>query len=452
MRKKVITIFIITSVFVLFFAVQAKATAVEGCAWSFMKDKDYCSDESGGNIPTTDESCAGDPLPGKPACCCTTAGWLKINSQYDNNGNKIGTVNNEPKKPRKVILPTLSVSIPEFPKFSTIKCDEGNSDCSIPWIAEYIGAFFKYSILAITILAVVVLMMGGAMWLTAAGNSQRVSEAKTWVINSLGGLILSLGSFLLLNTINPDLTTLKSINVKYIKLIDLPEILIDPVEVEKNMKSGERIPLGKYCGCIEWKKTKATTTLTTAAAIDEAVKKLHPTGPLNGLGNVILAAANETGIDPAFFLGNAKKDSDMGTSGAGKTNLNPGNITCYDNKPMEVCKKYSSGCNGNWVTSASWSDAVKYYFCFMANSKNMGGAKTIRQMISTYAPPCMEQRPGGAVCGNDTASYIDYVTSVIAMYNTAATQNDGSEGKSCDCYNPCDRCAQAGEKCCTPKK
>ncbi len=442
----------------LFSAVQVQATALPGCKYEGLNRRGECRNPEV-LTPVTAEYCAGDiPAgfyedPQTEGCCCTKEANLIINSQYDNEGNKIGTVSNEPKKPRKVILPTLSVSIPEFPKFSTIKCDEGNSDCSIPWIAEYVGAIFKYSILAIAILAVIVMMMGGVMWLTAAGNAQRVSEAKTWVINSLGGLILSLGSFLLLNTINPELTILKSINVKYIKLIDVPEIIIDPIEAEKNMKSGQQIPLGKYCGCIEWKNTKSTSTLTSAAAIDEAVKKLHPSGPLNGLGNVILAASNETGIDPAFFLGNAKVDSDMGTSGAGKTNINPGNITCYNNKPLEACKQYSSGCNGNWNTSASWSDAVKYYFCFMKNASTMSKAKTIRQLISTYAPPCMvKEKSGEYVCGNNTAHYIDYVTSTIAMYNSAATINDSSEGKSCDCFNPCDRCAQAGETCCAPKK
>ncbi len=240
MRNIFTTIFILTSVFVLFFAVQVNAQAVEGCAWSFMKDENYCSDESGGNIPTTDESCAGDPPSDESACCCTAAGWLKINSQYDNNGNKIGTINNEPEKPREIIMPNLSVSIPGLTKFSKVSCDEKNPDCAIPWIAEYIGAIFEYSMLAIAILAVIVMMIGGVIWLTAGANSSRISQAKDFIKNGLLGTVLALCSYMALFLINPDLTILPPINISYIRYEDYDPETVDPAfdryEAPKNNK------------------------------------------------------------------------------------------------------------------------------------------------------------------------------------------------------------------------
>jgi len=122
-------------------------------------------------------------------------------------------------------VPDLSVSIPGMDKLEAVKCDAENTNCSIPWIAQYIGALQRYAIAIIGILAVIVLMMGGVIWLTAGGNQTRISEAKTLITGSLTGLVLVLASYLILYTINPDLTVLKNINISYIAKEDMTQIL-----------------------------------------------------------------------------------------------------------------------------------------------------------------------------------------------------------------------------------
>jgi len=88
-------------------------------------------------------------------------------------------------------------------------------------LAEYVIAIFKYSIGVIGIISAIVLMYGGVRWLTAAGNSSAVSDAKTYILSSLTGLILTFGSFLLLSTINTNLTNLKITEVKRIQYLGL---------------------------------------------------------------------------------------------------------------------------------------------------------------------------------------------------------------------------------------
>ncbi len=88
-------------------------------------------------------------------------------------------------------------------------------------LANYILAIFKYSIGVIGIISAIVLMYGGVRWLTASGNSSAVTEAKNWIIGSLSGLILTFGSFLLLSTINTNLTTIKIVPVTKIEKLDL---------------------------------------------------------------------------------------------------------------------------------------------------------------------------------------------------------------------------------------
>lgn len=79
-------------------------------------------------------------------------------------------------------------------------------------IGSYIIAIYKYAIGIVGILATVVMMIGGIIWLTAGGNSTRIEDAKSWISASLTGLIIALCSFLILSTVNPALTTFKPIN------------------------------------------------------------------------------------------------------------------------------------------------------------------------------------------------------------------------------------------------
>ncbi len=80
-------------------------------------------------------------------------------------------------------------------------------------IGEYIKAIYKYAIGVVGILAAVVLMIGGIVWLTAGGNQTRIGEAKAWIGASLTGLIIALTSYMILWTVNPALVRFKPIKV-----------------------------------------------------------------------------------------------------------------------------------------------------------------------------------------------------------------------------------------------
>jgi len=87
-------------------------------------------------------------------------------------------------------------------------------------IALYIRAIYKYAIGVVGILATVVMMFGGIMWLTAGGNQTRIGEAKAWIGASLTGLVIALCSYLILATVNPALVNL---NVKEIQELNKPK-------------------------------------------------------------------------------------------------------------------------------------------------------------------------------------------------------------------------------------
>ncbi|MBI4142979.1 hypothetical protein HY480_03840 [Candidatus Uhrbacteria bacterium] len=96
-------------------------------------------------------------------------------------------------------------------------------------LREYLIRIYQYGIVVAAILAVVVIMIGGVIWLTS-GGADRLKTAQQWIGNAIIGLLLVLGSYVLLQTINPDLVRLQlprtlmlrpiSLGAKFCSLVD----------------------------------------------------------------------------------------------------------------------------------------------------------------------------------------------------------------------------------------
>jgi hypothetical protein len=112
-------------------------------------------------------------------------------------------------------------------------------------IAAYIKAIYNFAVGAVGIVAAVVLMIGGVMWITAGGNASTVGEAKSMITASLTGLVLVLTSYLLLSQVNPALVNLSS----DINGINVPVLTQTP--------SGEENSLG--CDWVEGRENLRST-------------------------------------------------------------------------------------------------------------------------------------------------------------------------------------------------
>lgn len=73
----------------------------------------------------------------------------------------------------------------------------------------YLQALYKFSLWAIGIAALLMLSVGGFLYVTSAGNTARMGTAKEIISDSLIGLALALVAWLFLFIINPDFTKLK---------------------------------------------------------------------------------------------------------------------------------------------------------------------------------------------------------------------------------------------------
>ncbi len=88
---------------------------------------------------------------------------------------------------------------------------------STQYIAQYVAAIYKYGISIGAILATVVLMAAGLMWLTSGGSQEKIGQAKNYISGSIIGLVLLFGSYILLNTINPELVNFHISDIKTIQ-------------------------------------------------------------------------------------------------------------------------------------------------------------------------------------------------------------------------------------------
>jgi len=131
-----------------------------------------------------------------------------------------------PIKPPIFKIPELQVAIPGMAKFSKENCvtkDTGGYRCEVPWMGEYIVGIYNYALGIAGILAAIMLMAGGVIWLISSGDASKITQAKELIIGSITGLIILASSWVLLTQINPNLTSFKSLSVNVIDTINLVE-------------------------------------------------------------------------------------------------------------------------------------------------------------------------------------------------------------------------------------
>lgn len=80
-------------------------------------------------------------------------------------------------------------------------------------LPKYIQVFYNYGLSIAGILAAVMLMAGGTLWLVSGGDSGKVGQAKDIISGSLIGMVILFSAWIILNTVNPELLKVKSISM-----------------------------------------------------------------------------------------------------------------------------------------------------------------------------------------------------------------------------------------------
>ena len=111
---------------------------------------------------------------------------------------------------------------------------EGEDIYYVKDLNTFAAAMYKFLIGLAGIAAVIAMMVGGYMWLFSGGNASKVGEAKSIIGSAVFGLFLTIGSFMILNLINPDL-----VNWRFNPNIEAPT-LANFANVKRICTAGER--------------------------------------------------------------------------------------------------------------------------------------------------------------------------------------------------------------------
>lgn len=105
----------------------------------------------------------------------------------------------------------------------------GTSGVSGSDLPGYISAIYRVALIVVTLSAVLMLSIGGFMYLTSAGNTSSISTAKGIIYDSLIGLVIALSAWLILYTINPDLVEITLTPLPPAQIVNIPRpVLGDP--------------------------------------------------------------------------------------------------------------------------------------------------------------------------------------------------------------------------------
>jgi hypothetical protein len=88
----------------------------------------------------------------------------------------------------------------------------GSADAEDP--AGIVANFYTFALMIGGVLAFGAIVWGGLKYITAGGNSHSQGEGKEWIKSALWGLLLLVGASIILNTINPRITSLSLPNVE----------------------------------------------------------------------------------------------------------------------------------------------------------------------------------------------------------------------------------------------
>jgi len=123
-------------------------------------------------------------------------------------------------------------------------------DKTQPLLPQVISWAYRFALGIVGITALFVLVWAGIRYISSAGNPTAQSDAKQWITSALTGLALLLGSFLILFTINPNLTSLGIVNVDDL-IEDVPSSEGYRSCISEEFATGGNISIAaSNCGCL----------------------------------------------------------------------------------------------------------------------------------------------------------------------------------------------------------
>lgn len=205
--------------------------------------------------------------------------------------NEAHSLATESKPKSNPVTPQLNVQIPGF-QFSPIA--EYQGELHINFLGEYIAGVYKYLIGFSSVIAVVMLLIGGLQYALGGVSSGQISKAKERMKNAVTGLVLLMCVILIVEIVNPELTHIDPLRLRMIPEIP-PEAKDDPgdiaadgslSDVPKASQGGKFVQGGALCkspaDCVKWCEENTDQGAwpdANSKTIDPSLTKVIPAAP-----------------------------------------------------------------------------------------------------------------------------------------------------------------------------
>ncbi|MFH0853765.1 MAG: lytic transglycosylase domain-containing protein [bacterium] len=159
-------------------------------------------------------------------------------------------------------------------------------------LSRYIRSFYVYFVWVVGILAAVMTIYAGIQWITAAGDASKITNAKSTMNGAVIGLLLTLGSFVILRTINPSLVSFRDLSI-----FQVPAIILD----ENMMTSEKGSPASPF------PQGGDVSTIQNVTKWDSLIKEISAANDLDGFYvkavMMIESRGNPDAVSPAGACG-----------------------------------------------------------------------------------------------------------------------------------------------------
>jgi hypothetical protein len=175
------------------------------------------------------------------------------------------------------IIPSFNVQIPGLTLPTSLQPTADGHYVFIPFLALYFTAIYKFSVGAAAVLAVIMIAIGGFIYLTAAGDPGKTGKAKTMIVNAVVGLFIAVGSYTVLSLINPDLLTFKSLRIEIVQRTEYDNAIYDkpPSKASGGLSStthDETFKAFASCYGIDWRILKSIAAAESGLNADSGAQ------------------------------------------------------------------------------------------------------------------------------------------------------------------------------------
>jgi len=251
---------------------------------------------------------------------------------------------------------------------TTLKDSNGVPNCTqdakTTTLTNYLPGVFTLAIGLAAAMAFVMISWGGFTLITTDSvYGKQEGREKVW--NAVKGLVLVLGAWAILFTINPQLVNF-NLNVSTPDYSQIPKVTVTDVNGNTVTVPGASNNLNGYniaaydptepgqAALVQsvYNNSLLQQVPNTASGMDSYIQRYFPGSPITG-DMVMAASGSPNNVDPKLVMAFMQAESGFGTKGLGATTNNPGNVGNITNVQSNPYSSWQDGVNAvaGWVNT-----------------------------------------------------------------------------------------------------